>query len=435
MRLLQVAGLVALALHSVAGLRLDEPGKNATILVTGAAGFIGSHGAMRLLEEGYRVVGIDDYSRGFAENVQVLQDMGESRFTFAQIDIGNETALFDFVATHRPVAIMHFAGVAYASESTAEPIKYYQNNTDNTMKIVKAMKTHGIKYLIYSSSCSTYGAPRDMPVTEETPQSPVSPYGRSKLFAEEILRDWVESQGSRVKVAALRYFNVIGADPLGRLGERPPKNMELHSSNYRRSVRLLTALLDAAQKLVPSFYVSGNAYNTSDGTPLRDYTHVLDIVGAHLAVLKTMLRADDRLPSYRFYNVGGGKATSVLELIKKVHQITGTEFPFKIGTARAGDPPGLWADTKKIEKEASWSLKYPNIEDGIRHEWEFRKRLQLSKFKVSPSEAPSAGLYSWQLDAQGAELIDEFGPLGLHIHRLQSDKAGTNGSAAAGSMA
>jgi UDP-arabinose 4-epimerase len=315
---------------------------------------------------------------------------------------------------------MHFAGVAYDAEAyvadsmdDSDSTEYYSNNTENTLKLLRAMAVHNVTKIVYSSSCATYGAPVRMPVTEETPQTPVNAYGRAKLETEQVLHNWVDSGGSLAKVAVLRYFNAIGADPQGRLGERPPKALEPNRAEYRRSSRVLTALFDAARW--PSLYVSGNAYSTPDGTALRDYVHVSDLADAHVAVLGTMLRAEDKLPRYRHYNVGTGIATSVLEMARIVKEISNVEFEVNFGPTPTDDPPALWADASKISREASWSSKYPHIKDAIRHAWTFRQGLRKKPHG-------SLDLFAMRVDPAGVTLCDDFGDLDIRLRPHQSQQ-------------
>jgi len=364
--------------------------KHLTVVVTGAAGYIGSHAVLSLLAGGYRVVGVDNLSRGYMETVKTLEAEAASPryahaggFKFYQVDLGVEKRFEEVLQKERPAAVLHFAGVAYAGESAADPLRYYKNNTFNTMKVATAMANAGIKNLVYSSSCATYGSPTEMPVTEETPQVPVSAYGRSKLQAEGILKDWELQQNADgpevpLRVVLMRYFNVIGADPEGRVGERRPAWLDAASEDYRLYVRLSTALFDAAGGLLPKFTVAGGKYDTNDGTAMRDYVHVVDVVDAHVAVLKTLLHGSGQLPNLRYYNVGTGKAYSVREMVDAAKLVTGIDFPVEVGGGRATDPPAVWADPSKLRTEAGWRPRFLNLTETLGHEWNFRLRVQKS---------------------------------------------------------
>lgn len=303
-----------------------------------------------------------------------LNDRDEA-FKFYEMDLGDEVKLRHVIATEKPQAVIHFAGVAYAGESAEDPLKYYHNNTMNTIKLAEAMMSYGVHNLIFSSSCSTYGSPSKMPVTEETPQNPVSPYGWSKLHAEQVLRDLWKSPSatqSPFRVALLRYFNVIGADPKGRLGERNPRGLKPGTKEYQEEVRISTALFDAAEARSSMFTVAGDKYNTPDGTALRDYIHVSDLANAHIDALDSITK-NATLPTLRYYNVGTGKPSSVLDLIRAVKAVTGVNFSVEIGDARATDPPKVWADNSKIKMELGWEPKYVNLTETLEHTWNFRR--------------------------------------------------------------
>lgn len=367
------------------GLRGDK-----TIVVTGAAGFIGSHATLSLLEEGFSVVGIDDLSRGWMEHVHALQqvaDTSKGNFQFIEADVGKEGVLKDVLEDARPAAVMHFAGVAYPAESTKNPLKYFENNTVNTLRVVEAMQATGVRNLVFSSSCATYGSPTEFPITEETEQVPVSPYGRSKLQAEQLLKDWVNAENDDAskplaRVALLRYFNVIGADPQARLGDRRPKNLD---SQY---MRLSTAMLDSAQGFIPAFQIFGSDYDTKDGTAVRDYIHVSDLVSAHLVILQKMLSASvrasaqDNLPNVLYYNLGTGQPLSVKQMVAACKQVTGSDFKVVRSKSRAGDPPKVWASVRKAREDMGWEAKFTNITETFEHMWKFRLKETNKRFSL-----------------------------------------------------
>ncbi|KAL5680105.1 hypothetical protein ACJX0J_006490, partial [Zea mays] len=267
------------------------------VLVTGGAGYIGSHAALRLLKDNYRVTIVDNLSRGNMGAVKVLQGLfpqpGRLQFIFA--DLGNQKSVNKIFAENAFDAVMHFAAVAYVGESTLEPLRYYHNITSNTLLILEAMASHGVQTLIYSSTCATYGEPDKMPITEATPQFPINPYGKAKKMAEDIIIDFSNSKGADMAVMILRYFNVIGSDPEGRLGEAPRPELREHG-------RISGACFDAALGVIPGLKVKGTDYPTADGTCIRDYIDVTDLVDAHV---KALNKAEPR--KVGIYNVGTGR--------------------------------------------------------------------------------------------------------------------------------
>ncbi|XP_026395000.1 UDP-arabinose 4-epimerase 1-like isoform X3 [Papaver somniferum] len=271
-----------------------EPGVT-HVLVTGGAGFIGSHAALRLLKDSYRVTIVDNLSRGNFGAVKVLQEQfpEPGRLQFIYADLGDPKAVNKIFRENAFDAVMHFAAVAYVGESTLEPLRYYHNITSNTLVVLEAMAAHGVKTLIYSSTCATYGEPLKMPITEDTPQIPINPYGKAKKMAEDIILDF--SKNSDMAVMILRYFNVIGSDPEGRLGEAPRPELREHG-------RISGACFDAALGIIPGLKVKGTDYSTADGTCIRDYIDVTDLVDAHVKAL-----AKARPSKVGIYNVGTGK--------------------------------------------------------------------------------------------------------------------------------
>ncbi|VAI88233.1 unnamed protein product [Triticum turgidum subsp. durum] len=288
-----------------------EPGVT-HVLVTGGAGYIGSHASLRLLKDNYRVTIV--VNKIFSENA------------------------FD--------AVMHFAAVAYVGESTMEPLRYYHNITSNTLLILEAMASHGVKTLIYSSTCATYGEPEKMPIIETTPQLPINPYGKAKKMAEDIILDF--SKRTDMAVMILRYFNVIGSDPEGRLGEAPRPELREHG-------RISGACFDAALGVISGLKVKGIDYPTADGTCIRDYIDVTDLVDAHV---KALNKAE---PSrVGIYNVGTGRGRSVKEFVDACKQATGVDIKIEYLSRRPGDYAEVFSDPTKIN-----SLFFPsgNISD------------------------------------------------------------------------
>ncbi|KAK6917997.1 NAD(P)-binding domain [Dillenia turbinata] len=330
------------------------------VLVTGGAGYIGSHAALRLLKDSYRVTIVDNLSRGNMDAVKVLQgqfsEPGRLQFIFA--DLGDAKAVNKIFSENAFDAVMHFAAVAYVGESTLEALRYYHNITSNTLTILEAMAAHGVKTLIYSSTCATYGEPDKMPITEETPQVPINPYGKAKKMAEDIILDF--SRNSKMAVMILRYFNVIGSDPEGRLGEAPRPELREHG-------RISGACFDAARRIIPGLKVKGTDYKTRDGTCVRDYIDVTDLVDAHVKAL-----ANAKPGKVGIYNVGTGKGSSVKEFVEACKKVTGVDIKVEYLDRRPGDYAEVYSDPSKIRLELNWTAKY-TLEESLRTAWKWQK--------------------------------------------------------------
>ncbi|KAL3680000.1 hypothetical protein R1sor_022956 [Riccia sorocarpa] len=333
------------------------------VLVTGGAGYIGSHAAMRLLEEGYRVTIVDNLSRGNLGAVQALKTLfpRPGRLQFIYADLGDSKAVDEIFQNNAIDAVMHFAAVAYVGESMAEPLRYYHNITSNTLGIMEAMKKHKVQTLIYSSTCATYGEPEKMPITEETPQVPINPYGKAKKMAEEIIKDYVHVKNADMAVVILRYFNVIGSDPKGRLGEAPRPELRAHG-------RISGACFDAAMGIIPRLEVKGTDYQTKDGTCVRDYIHVTDLVDAHVKAL-----GHAKLNSVAVYNVGTGQGISVQEFVDACKKATGVKIEVKYLDRRPGDYAEVWSDPAKIKAQLNWTATHVNLTENLAIAWKWRK--------------------------------------------------------------
>lgn len=328
------------------------------LLITGVAGYIGSHAALYLLEKGYRVTGIDNLSRGNYGAVTYLQRY--PLFAFYELDLGFQSKLCKVLRSIPKVdVVLHFAAVAYVGESVENPLLYYSNVTHNTAVLLTCMKRVGCNKIVYSSSCAVYGNPSRNPVDESTPVNPVNPYGRSKLFAENIVIDTAVSN-ERFKAIILRYFNVYGSDPLVRLGE--------FSKGPAQYARLSSACFDAALGLTPQVTIHGTRYNTQDGTCIRDYIHVHDLVTAHAIAL---LHVANPPP---IYNVGTGLGTSVREFLMKCRNVTGVNFQVvETPDVAAGVYARIWANNSLITRKLNWRPVYNSVEEGLRHAWSWRK--------------------------------------------------------------
>jgi UDP-glucose-4-epimerase GalE len=322
-------------------------GKPMNVMVAGGAGYIGSHAAKQLLDAGHRVVVVDNLYRGHGRAV-------DRRAAFHEIDLANTQALAEALAEHSIDCVMHFAALAYVGESVADPLAYYDNNTTGAISMLKAMKSAGVKRLVFSSTCATYGEPEKTPIVETMRQEPVSPYGWSKWCVERVLRDY-SAADREFAFASLRYFNVAGSAADGSLGE--DHNPETH---------LIPVLLLAALGKREKVTVFGTDYPTPDGTCIRDYIHVEDLCAAHIVAMSALQPGDAR-----FYNLGIGKGYSVKEVIESARRVTGVEIPIEYGARRPGDPAILFANADKIRRELGWSARYTDIDAIVATAWKW----------------------------------------------------------------
>jgi len=332
---------------------LPEP---SSILVTGGAGYIGSHASLRLLESGCRVTVLDTLELGHPEAVEILRKHGDVEFV--QADCGDQATICRLVRERAIDTVMHFAAYCDVNESVREPLKYYANNTGSSLHLLMAIASMGVPRFIFSSTCATYGepGPEHLPINESCPQSPINPYGHSKLLVEEALAAALESacQGDRpFACASLRYFNVAGSDPAGRVGE--VHDPETH---------LIPICLQAAMGRREGVTIFGTDYDTPDGTCIRDYIHVTDLVEAHVAVMNVLQDGDGRV-----YNVGTGRGTSVREILDSVRRVTGIDVQEFDGDRRAGDPPSLYNDPTRLVEELGWTATHREIDDIVATAW------------------------------------------------------------------
>ena len=339
------------------------------VLLTGGAGFIGSHGTLKLIEEGHVVTIIDNLSRGNEGALRALKReisrQGKSKRSLRVIhgDLGDVNVLnAAFDTSPKLDKVIHFAAVAYVGESMADPNKYYKNVTSNTATLLQAMDRFNVNELIYSSTCATYGNPEVLPITEKTPTVPINPYGKSKLFAEEAIRDYAFAN-PEFRAVILRYFNVFGSDPKGRLGEYPRPELRKHG-------RISGACFDAALGNIEHLLVMGTNHATRDGTCVRDFIHVTDLIDAHVLAME---KGTTNPPS--LYNIGTGRGVSVKEFVEACKKVT--KMPIKIveqKEARPGDYAEVYANVDKIEKELGWKARYVDIEESLGHAWKWRKK-------------------------------------------------------------
>ncbi|MEW6196190.1 MAG: UDP-glucose 4-epimerase GalE [Bacteroidota bacterium] len=317
-----------------------------TVLVTGGAGYIGSHFVKYLIEKNFKVIVLDNLSRGYKQAVH-------SKAIFENADLLNYSALPEILNKYKPEAVVHFAAFAYVGESVEKPDLYYQNNVVGSFNLIKASAEHGIKKFVFSSTCSIYGNPTKVPISEDQLSNPINPYANTKLVIEMMLKDFDISFG--MKSVALRYFNAAGSDLDGEIGES--HNPETH---------LIPLVLDTALGKREKVYVFGDDYDTPDGTCIRDYIHVNDLAQAHLQAITYLNDGNDST----IINLGTGSGNSVLEIIKKSERITGKKINYEITGRRAGDPAILVADNKKAKKLLNWHPVY-SIEKIIETAWKW----------------------------------------------------------------
>ncbi len=327
-----------------------------SVLVTGGAGYIGSHTCVELLQAGYDVVIADNLSNSKEESVTRVQEITGRLLKFYKTDLLDKQELNKIFGAEPIDAVVHFAGLKAVGESVDIPLKYYNNNITGTLTLCEVMKNHNVHNLVFSSSATVYGDPDKVPITEDFPLSATNPYGRSKLMIEEILCDLYVSD-SAWNIAILRYFNPVGAHSSGRIGEDPngiPNN-------------LVPYITQVAVGKLKKLRVFGNDYNTSDGTGVRDYIHVVDLSLGHLKALEKL----QTNPGVVTYNLGTGKGYSVLEMVKAFSRTTGKEIPYTVVKRRPGDIAVCFADPSKAKRELGW-VSEKSLEDMCIDAWRWQ---------------------------------------------------------------
>jgi UDP-glucose 4-epimerase len=314
------------------------------ICVIGGAGYIGSHAVKLLLSKGHTVTCIDNLTNGHRAAV-------DPKAHFYATDLALTAQIIAIFQKEKIEAVMHFAASAYVGESVTDPRKYYRNNVSNTVSMLDAMHACNIKKLVFSSTCATYGMPASMPIVEDMPQNPINPYGDSKLMVEHILKDTAKAEG--LAFAAPRYFNVAGCAPDGSIGE-----------DHQPETHIIPVLLNVVLGKKSHMDLYGTDYPTKDGTCIRDYIHVWDLVEAHLVLLENLQPGKGL-----FYNLGVGKGYSNREIIDSVERVTGKKIPIKEAPRRPGDPPELYANPAKIKNELGWSAKFTTLDDIVKTAW------------------------------------------------------------------
>ncbi|MBF0301752.1 MAG: UDP-glucose 4-epimerase GalE [Desulfamplus sp.] len=340
------------------------------IVVTGGAGYIGSHTCVELLENGWEVVVVDNLANSSFEALKRVEEITGKKIEFYQTDIRDKSKLSEIFSAYTSNsetsenhqkcsidAVIHFAGLKAVGESVALPLEYYSNNITGTLTLLEVMKQYGVKNLVFSSSATVYGDPHTLPIKENFPLSVTNPYGRTKLMIEEILKDLHVSDPSW-NIALLRYFNPVGADSSGRIGEDPfgiPNN-------------LIPYIAQVAVGRLSFLNIFGDDYNTPDGTGVRDFIHVSDLAAGHIKALPKLFTN----PGVVVYNLGTGKGHSVMELVRSFEKASDRKIPFKIAQRRAGDIAACYADPSKAERELDWKA-VRTIDDMCRDTWNWQK--------------------------------------------------------------
>lgn len=329
------------------------------ILVTGGLGFIGSHTVVALQNEGFEVVIIDDLSNSKIEVLDGITSITGIKPEFVQFDLKNKEKVKQFFKEHKIDGIIHFAASKAVGESVEKPLMYYENNISTLIYLLQESVKNNIKNFIFSSSCTVYGQADELPITENAPIKPAeSPYGNTKQIGEEILRDTAKVED--INVIALRYFNPIGAHPSTKIGELPigvPQN-------------LIPFVTQTAAGIRKELQVFGDDYPTPDGTAIRDYIHVVDLAEAHVAALNRLLKGENK-SKFETFNVGTGKGSSVMEVIKAFEKVSGKKLNYKIVGRREGDITSAYADTTLVNNELGWKSKL-NLEDALKSAWEWQ---------------------------------------------------------------
>jgi UDP-arabinose 4-epimerase len=320
-----------------------------TILVTGGAGYVGSHACKALARAGYRPVAYDSLIRGHREAVR----WGP----LVQADLADAKQLTETIERFEVAAVLHFAAFAYVGESVEEPGLYFRNNVANTLTLLEAMRTSTVRHIVFSSTCATYGVPERVPITESAPQRPVNPYGESKLMVERMLHWYGAAHG--FTHAALRYFNAAGADPEGEIGE-----------DHEPETHLIPLVLQAAMGQRARIDVLGTDYPTPDGTAIRDYIHVQDLADAHVRAVQLLLRGGLSIT----VNLGTGAGHSVREVIAAAERVTGRRVPRREAPRRFGDPPVLVADPSRARELLGWTAKHSDLDTILKTAWAWHSR-------------------------------------------------------------
>jgi len=328
------------------------------ILVTGGAGFIGSHTCVELLDAGYEIVVLDNLKNSHETAINRIKEITGKDFSFYPVDLLNREAVEAVFAENTIDAVIHFAGLKAVGESVSQPLRYYYNNITGTLILCEVMQKFGVKKMVFSSSATVYGMSNQVPFTEDMPLSATNPYGWTKVMIEQILRD-VYAADNEWAISMLRYFNPVGAHPSGKIGEDPngiPNN-------------LMPFITQVAVGKLKELRVFGNDYPTKDGTGVRDYIHVVDLAKGHIKALEKILKGQ----GVSAYNLGTGTGYSVLDMVNAFEKATGQAVPYKIVDRRPGDIAASFADPSKAEKELNWKAE-KTLEDMCRDAWRWQSQ-------------------------------------------------------------
>lgn len=328
-----------------------------TILVTGGAGYIGSHTAVELLNENYNIIIVDDFSNSKPKVIDNIKKITGKDFKFYELDVCDKLKLKNVFEENKIDAVIHFAGYKAVGESSENPLKYYRNNIDSTITLLELMNEYNCKKIVFSSSATVYGTPEELPFKETHRLDPENPYGRTKLYIEKMLKDVYDSD-NEWGIAILRYFNPIGAHPSGLIGEEPngiPNNLVPYISKV-------------AVKKLPHLNIFGNDYDTIDGTGVRDYIHVVDLAIGHLKSLNVIFEEN----GIDYYNLGTGKGNSVLELVNTFMEVNNVEVPYEIAPRRPGDIAESYADPSYAKERLKWQAEL-DLENMLKSSYEFWK--------------------------------------------------------------
>jgi UDP-glucose 4-epimerase len=338
------------------------------ILVTGGTGYIGSHTTVELIEEGFDTIIIDNLYNSEADVVDRIHKITGVKPLLEVLDLCDQEKLDRFIQKHRDIsAIIHFAAYKAVGESVNKPLEYYRNNLLSLVNLLEVMKRYGIPDLVFSSSCTVYGQPEKLPVSEDAPLQPAtSPYGNTKQIGETIIRDTTVSD-KNIKAISLRYFNPIGAHPSALIGELPkgvPENLVPYLTQTGYGIR-------------EELKVFGDDYNTPDGSCIRDYLHVVDLAKAHVVAVKRLIEGKNKT-NYEIFNLGTGKGVSVLEAIKSFERVSGIKLKYRIVGRRAGDIEKIWADPTYANKELGWKT-LSSLDQAMKTAWDWEKIIRKNK--------------------------------------------------------
>lgn len=330
--------------------------KKEHILVTGGAGYIGSHTVLELIQQGYDPIVVDNLSNSSIESIRRVEDLTDSEIPFYELDVADSASLHPMFEEHSIEGVIHFAAFKAVGESVEKPLAYYQNNLGGLFSLLDVMDQHKVSQFVFSSSCTVYGDAEFVPIPETAPVSAVNPYGQTKLMSEMILRDIAQSR-PEWSISNLRYFNPVGAHPSGRIGEDPtgiPNN-------------LMPYITQVAVGTRSNLRVFGDTYPTHDGTGVRDYIHVVDLAKGHIAALEYQKTK----PGVHTFNLGTGKGSSVLDVVRAFERATGQTIPYEIVEARPGDVAEAFADTTKASTILNWTAKF-GLEEMCRDAWNWQ---------------------------------------------------------------